>query len=129
MILIHAKDERRPDLFEEFPAENYVHHEQQSASGLKGVKDFYAMSLNAFPNLQTIIDDEIAEGDKILIRSTMRATHQGELLGIPATGKQVTLSMVSIFRLANDRIGEAWFFSDNMALMQQLGVVPTPGAA
>lgn len=60
-------------------------------------------------------------------RYRFRGTHQGELMGIPGTGKQVTLAGVAIYRLANGRIVEFWNFLDNLSLMQQLGAVPTPG--
>ena len=61
-------------------------------------------------------------------RWTLRGTHQGELGDIPATGKQVTQSGMSIFRLDNARIVEVWVLADNMSLMQQLGVIPVPEA-
>jgi steroid delta-isomerase-like uncharacterized protein len=115
------------DLMQEFIAENVVHHGIAQAPGLEGMKAGYDFSLNAFPDLQLTIDDEIAEDDKVVIRWTLKATHQGELMGIPGTGRKVTQSGVSIFRLANAKVVELWFLADNMSLMQQLGVIPTPG--
>ena len=117
----------RPDLFEEFIADNVVHHGIEQVPGLEGMKAGYAMSLQAFPDLQLTIDDEIAEDDKVVIRWTLKATHQGELMGIPGTGKKITQSGFSIFRLANAKVVELWFLADNMSMMQQLGVIPTPG--
>jgi len=117
----------RPDLFEEFIADNVVHHGIEQVPGLEGMKAGYAMSLQAFPDLQLTIDDEIAEDDKVVIRWTLKATHQGELMGIPGTGKKVMQSGFSIFRLANAKVVELWFLADNMSMMQQLGVIPTPG--
>lgn len=67
--------------------------------------------------------------DKVVVRWTSRGTHQGELYGIPATGKQFTNSGMTIYRLANAKITELWFIGDNMGLMQQLGVVPALGEA
>ena len=122
-------NERRRELFEEFYIENVVHHGIPSVPGLEGIKIGYDRTLNAFPDLRVTGDDVIAEGDKVVTRWTMRGTHQGELTGIPATGKQVTQSGVSIFRLANARIVEVWVLADNMSLMQQLGVIPAPDAA
>jgi steroid delta-isomerase-like uncharacterized protein len=117
-------NQQRRDLFEEFIAENVVHHGIPASPRLEGMKQGYDMSLKASPDIQLTIEDAIAEGDKVVARWTGRGTHQGELLGIPGTGKQVTQSGVSIYRLADARIVELWFMADNMSLMQQLGVVP-----
>lgn len=122
-------NEHRRELFEEFVAENVVHHGIPAGPGLEEMKAGYEVALNAIPDIQIALDDVIAEGDKVVTRWMMRGTHQGELMGIPATGKQLTQSGVSIFRLANARIVELWFHPDNLGLMQQLGVVPTPDAA
>lgn len=111
--------------------ENIVEHTagMPSRSGLEVVKEGLQVSLNAFPDLHLKIDDEIAAGDKVVSRWTMAGTHQNELLGIPPTGKRVRQTGVTIYRLANARIAELWFFPDSMGLMQQLGVIPTPDAA
>lgn len=122
-------NERQRELWEEFCAENVVHHGIPAGPGLEGMKEGYDMSLNAIPDIQLTIDDAIAEGDKVVIRWTMWGTHQGELLGIPGTGKQVTQSGVTTYRLADARIVEVWFLADNVSLMQQLGIIPTPNAA
>lgn len=74
-------NEHRRELFEEFVAENVVHHGISSGPGLDGMKEGYELSLNAFPDIQITIGDAIAEGDKVVIRWTMRGTHQGALKG------------------------------------------------
>ena len=71
----------------------------------------------------------IAEGDKVLVRLTTRATHQGELLGIPPTGKAVTITVMGLFHVADGKIGEQWVARDDLGMMQQLGVIPAPGQA
>jgi steroid delta-isomerase-like uncharacterized protein len=96
-------------------------------SGIEGIKAGVTAYRAAFPDLHLTIDDLIAEGDKVVSRWTMRATHKGELFGIPATGKQVTVTGMSISRVAGGKIAESWNSSDQLSLMQQLGVVPTPG--
>jgi predicted ester cyclase len=111
-----ALNEHRVGLVEEFVTEDIV----------GGIKQGAAVAFNAFPDFQLTIDDEIAGGDKVVFRYRFRGTHQGELMGIPGTGNQVTLSGVAIYRLANSRIVEFWNFPDNLSLMQQLGAVPTP---
>ncbi len=122
-------NEGRGDLFEEFFAENIVHHGIPSEPGLAGMKAGYATSMNAFGDLQLTADDMIAEGDKVVTRWSLVATHKGELMGIPATGKQITMTGIGIYRMANARIVELWYFADNVSLMQQLGIIPTPEAA
>jgi steroid delta-isomerase-like uncharacterized protein len=117
----------RVDLYEELFAENVVHHENlQAGTGVEGMKNGRIMVQQAFPDIRHTIEDEIAEGDKVVVRSTVRGTHQGELMGIPATGKQITMSVVAIYRLDSARIVEVWFFFDQLSMMQQLGAIPMP---
>jgi steroid delta-isomerase-like uncharacterized protein len=71
----------------------------------------------------------VAEGDSVVARTTMTGTHEGEMLGVPASGKQVTQPSITIFRLANGKITEGWFAADNLSFMQQLGVIPAAQAA
>jgi steroid delta-isomerase-like uncharacterized protein len=119
------------DLVEEFFTEDTVLHAASfpSRSGLEAVREDLAMMLNAYPDMQVTIEDEIAEGDKVVLRWTMRATHQGELLGIPPTGKQITNAGISIYRLVNGKIAEEWFWPDNLNSFQQMGVIPALGTA
>jgi predicted ester cyclase len=85
------------------------------------------MFRTAFPDLHGTIEDQIAEGDKVVMRMTYRGTHQGELMGIPATGKPVTMTFISINRIAEGKIAEGWVNFDALGMMQQLGVIPVPG--
>jgi predicted ester cyclase len=72
-------------------------------------------------------DDLIVEGDRLAVRSTMRGTHEGDFMGIPATGKTVEVSNFDFVRFANDRAAEHWGAIDSDAMMEQLGVAP-PGS-
>ena len=83
----------------------------------------------AFPNYQLIAEDMIAEGDKVVVRSTFRGTHKGDLMGIPPTGKQVTMPLMLIYRIADDKIVEHWMQADALGLLQQLGAIPAPTPA
>ena len=69
----------------------------------------------------------IAEGDKVVSRITYRGTHTGDLMGIPPTGKSVTVPEIIVDQFADGRIVESWRLFDQMAMMQQLGVIPAPG--
>jgi len=76
-----------------------------------------------------IAEDMIAEGDKVVLRSTFRGTHKGDLMGIAPTGKQVTMPLILIYRIADDKIVEHWMQADALGLLQQLGVIPPMGQA
>lgn len=85
------------------------------------------MFRTAFPDLYGTIEDLIAEGDKVVTRITYRGTHQGEFMGIPPTGRPVTMTFTGINRIAGGKIAEGWVNFDALGMMQQLGVIPTPG--
>jgi steroid delta-isomerase-like uncharacterized protein len=83
----------------------------------------------AFPDEQTVFDDQVAEGDKVVSQMTATATHTGEFQGIPPTGKRITVTAIWIERIAGGRIVERWGEVDMLGVMQQLGVIPTPEQA
>ena len=83
------------------------------------------MIFAAFPDGRHTLEEVIAENDKVVTRGTFSGIHQGELMGIPATGKQVKFSVVHIDRVVNGKIVEHWGQGDTFAMMQQLGVVPS----
>jgi predicted ester cyclase len=92
-------------------------------------KGMHQMFLGAFPDLKLTIEDEIAEGDEVVTRWVMHATHNGALMGIPPTGRQITVSGISVDRIAGGKIVEHWGEIDMLGLMQQLGVVPVAESA
>ncbi len=94
---------------------------------MEGFKQLGGMMLSAFSEGMGTAEDVIAEGDKVVSRLTFRGTHTGELMGIPPTGKSVTISEVIIDRFADGKIVESWRLFDQMGMMQQLGVIPAPG--
>jgi steroid delta-isomerase-like uncharacterized protein len=93
----------------------------------EGVKQLTTMLHSAFPDFKFTIDDMIAEGDKVVVRSTWSGTHKGEFMGIPPTGKSVSFGVFDIVRIAGGKVAEHWGQMDNMRMMQQLGVIPVPG--
>jgi steroid delta-isomerase-like uncharacterized protein len=95
--------------------------------GIEGVKGVVTAYRAAFPDLHVTIQDEVAEGDRVVLRWTMRGTQKGEFFGIPATGKPMTLAGIVIARVADSKIAEVWASTDQLGMMQQLGVIPTPG--
>ena len=95
--------------------------------GPEGSKQFVTVYRNAFPDVQFTIDEQIAEGDKVVTRWTAHGTHQGELAGIPPTGKSSTVTGMGVDRIMNGKIVESWGIFDQFGMMQQLGVIPLPG--
>ena len=83
----------------------------------------------AFPDAKTTIDDMIAEGDKVVVRSTTRATRTGALMGVAPTGRPVRYSGIDIFRVVESKITDHWFVRDHATLMERLGILPKMGRA
>lgn len=91
-----------------------------------GLKQMIAHLRNAFPDLQCLVEDEIQQGDKLAALWTMRGSHKGVFLGNAPTGKPVAMQGFIFIRTANGQIVENWILVDQMALLQQLGIVPPP---
>jgi steroid delta-isomerase-like uncharacterized protein len=92
-------------------------------------KQFFGMVLQAFPDLHAEIHDVIAEGDLVAARVTYTGTHQGEFVGIPATGRKTTTSGVDWFRMEGGKQAEHWGGPDMLSFLEQLGVMPGPGTS
>ena len=92
-------------------------------TGIQGAKAAHRIMLAGFPDYQTIIDDLIAEDDKVVARITMSGTNTGSFMGIPPTGKHVSFTGIYIARIANGKIAEHWGEEDGVSLLQQLGVL------
>jgi steroid delta-isomerase-like uncharacterized protein len=114
---------------DEVLAGNYIAHFPglPALKGIEAFRQFTAAFFTAFPDLQTTIEDLIAEGDKVAIRQTWRGTHKGNFLGIPPTGKQVTFTSNEFYRVADGELAEEWVELDMLGLMQQLGAIPPMG--
>jgi steroid delta-isomerase-like uncharacterized protein len=95
--------------------------------GLEGFRYRMGMMHGAFPDLHFNIDDQVAEGDKVVTRGTMTATNTGSFMGMPSTGKAVQVSYIDILRFTEGKLFEHWVQMDMLGMMQQLGVVPAPG--
>ena len=89
------------------------------------LKDHIMFFETSFPHYAVIADDMIAEGDKVSVLARFRGAHNGELLGIAPTGKEVDVPFAITYRLAGGKIVQHWMSFDRMALMEQLGVAPT----
>ncbi len=116
-------------VIDELVADNYVNHgtPPEIPNNREGFKMFAGMYSNAFPDMAMTIDDVIAEGEKVVVRWTAVGRHKGELMGIPATDKDVTVTGISIDRFAGGKIVESWGEFDLAGMLMQMGVVPPMG--
>lgn len=110
-------------IIDELMANDYARYMSGTASPLD--REWQKQRISAFrkglPDLHLSIEDMIAEGDRVVFRITIRGTHQGPLMGVPATGKQVTVTAIDVARFTNGKIAEHWSQMDSSGLMQQLG--------
>ena len=122
----------RLEVVDELVASDFVEHDPsltEEVRGPAGVKELIAGYRAAFPDIRITIEDQIADGDYVVSRWSGTGTHQGELMGMPATGKQATVTGITIDRIADGRIVESWDNWDTLGLMQQLGAIPAPAMA
>jgi len=123
-------NQKQLDRAGEFVGPDYLDHAAVPGQGpgLEGAKQQrWARYFAAIPDLHVTIDDLVAEEDKLTVRYTVEGTQQGELLGVPPTGKRFRTSAICIYRLAEGKVAEVWEQMDTLGLMQQLGVIPAPG--
>ena len=116
-------NQKKLDLIDELVSPDYIHHDSGTATlqtGLEGNKQFVRLFQNAFPDIRFTIQDEISEGDKVVIRWTVTGTHRGDLPDLPTTGKTISLSGISIARLKDGKGIESWNNWDGLGMMQQL---------
>jgi len=118
------------DALAEVYAEDIVLHEpDEDVRGMEGLKQFVTMIRSAIPDLRITLEEDIAEGDKVVSRWRAQGTHQGELMGIAPTSNQVTITGITIHRIEEGKIVEEWENWDALGLMQQIGAIPSPEEA
>ncbi len=100
----------------------------QDVRGPEGAKELANMYRSAFPDVRLIIEEQVAEGDKVVTRWIAYGTHQGEMMGIAPTGNQVRVEGITISHIQEGKIVQEWELFDTLGLMQQLGAAPTPNA-
>ena len=92
--------------------------------GPEGVRQFYTALHAAFPDIHFTIEDQLADGDKVVTRWTCHGTHQGEFQGMSPTGKQISVTGIDIDRIADGKVVECWPIMDELGMLQQLGAAP-----
>ena len=105
---------------------DFINHNVK-AKGLEAIRQYITAYRNAFPDVKFKINDQIAEGDKVVMHFTITGTHNGNFQGIAPTGKSIKITGIAIHRIINGKIVEIWSNWDTLGLMQQLGAVSMPG--
>ena len=114
------------EALDELVADDFVEHEAVpgGGTGKDAVREFTKMMRDAFPDLKVEIVAMVAEGDEVWVHAVATGTNQGEFMGMPATGKSVTMAMIDRVKFKDGKAVEHWGVSDNLAMLTQLGVVP-----
>jgi steroid delta-isomerase-like uncharacterized protein len=125
---VEAFNEGNLDAVDELLTDSYVRHDPNSPEvrGLEEEKQLIAMYRSAFPDLHFTLEDMVAEDDRVATRLGISATHKGELLGIPPTENQLSITAMEIYRLREGKIDEQWVNVDTLGMMQQIGAIPIP---
>ena len=120
------------DGFGDHLADGFVEHEELPGlePSKEGVKQLFHAYRAAFPDLRMETEDVLASGDKVVARVRATGTHQGEFMGMPATGKSIEVRLIDIMRFGEDGlVQEHWGLFDALGMMQQLGAIPAPAPA
>jgi steroid delta-isomerase-like uncharacterized protein len=111
---------------------DFVLHDPASPEevrGIDGLKALIEKYREGLGDMRVTVEQQVAEGDYVATRYTCRGTHQGDLMGLPATGRDVTISSLVISRFRDGRIVEEWEISDVFGLLQQVGALPEMAAS
>ena len=124
-LVNEGKLEQAKDLF----TSDFSNHDP----GAPAVRDrealiqLFAVRRAAFPDARVTIEDLVAEGDRVAKRWTYRGTHTGEFMGIAGTGKEFSITAMTLYRISSGKVAELWWNYDSLGMMQQLGVIPPLG--
>ncbi len=120
------------DVADEIFAPDYRHHDPANPDprpmiGAQAVKDHLTGLKGAFPDLVFEVEDMLADDDGIVVRWTARGTNTGDYFGMPATGKPIEITGMNTWQVRDGKAIEGWVNRDDIGLLQQLGVIPSPG--
>lgn len=135
MIALHERHNEEElnrgnlEVVDEIFAQNYVRHVVglPEIAGREAEKQFAATVRTGFPDIHFTVKERIVEGDKVFVRWSARGTHQGEYMGIPATGKSMEVTGMVIHQMVSGQIQESWDCFDSLSMLQQLGIIPEMG--
>lgn len=115
------------DAFDKYFSSDFIVHFPEGDMTAEQYKGLCQAYFAAFPDLNIITDDLIAEGNKVMKMWTANCTQKGDFMGIPATGKPVVVKGIEMFLIVDGKIAELWACMDNLGMLQQLGVIPPLG--
>ena len=113
-----------PDRFAELVSENYVNHNPAVGPGLAGLVAFMGHWFDTLSDTRVVVEDAFAVGDRVVGRYTYRARHTGPFVGVPASGADITMRSIDIWRFEDDRLVEHWDELNLLEIFQQMGAVP-----
>src|SRR5829696_7443286 len=122
-----AASEGNYEAFESILTPDYVLH-PEAVRGAAGLAEVVSVYRGAISDLHVDVEHQFSEGDYVSTRVTIRGTHDGDLMGTAATGREVAFSALTVSRCENGRIAEEWEIADTMALLRQIGAAPAPVA-
>ena len=120
------------DVIDEHVAADYVGHDPAMPDpirGAAGLREFVRTYQDAFRNARVTVEEQLAEGDLVATRWNARGIHEGEIMGIPPTGKETTVTGITISRLKDGKVAEDWLNWDALGMLVQLGAVQIPTRA
>ena len=120
------KNKANHAIVDELFSPRFEHHfkDPRLPKGREGMKLLGGVVVQAFPDVQATIEDLLADDDKVVERTTARATHKGAFNGVPPTGKKVGWSEIHIYRFEGGKVAELWSEIDFLAIMTQIGAIP-----
>jgi steroid delta-isomerase-like uncharacterized protein len=101
----------------------------RQGQGAQGVIDMISTFRAGFPDLVMTVDEIVAEGDRVVERLTLTGTHTGPFLGLPPTGRAISVKSINVCRIEDGLVRERWGVGDDVAMMEQLGLLPVRGSA
>src|SRR3712207_6111181 len=125
-------NQRNLDAVGEIYASDFVGHDPampEDVRGVEGAREFYGMYQSAFPDAEITIEDQVAEGNKVVTRWTGRGSLQGELLSVPPSGNRVEVAGITIGRIEGGKFVEEWDKYVPLGMLQAIGAVPVPRQA
>ena len=124
-ILIEVHSPGKLDLVDELYDKDFIGLPDMT-KGTENVKKFISNLLNTFPDIKFTIEEQIAEGDKVFAQWSITGTHKGEFMGVTPTGKPISVSGVTVYKIVNGKAVQAWGMIDNLGILQQIGAVNLP---
>jgi len=122
-----AINKRDMSVLDEFLSPDYVNYDMPTPEpGPVGMRAVMGQFFDGFPDMKIVLETTVGEGDLVCTRGYFEGTHDGDFMGVPATGKKVNVRYQDMWRLKDSKAVENWVRIDLLGLMQQLGVVPSP---